>query len=209
MRCCWRPSDRRAHRADRGTLRGGGAAHRPRGHRRPGVRAHRPAGGDLGLSTTSDPPMSHETTVGPHRPARSAEARRPEARRPEARPPEARPPEARPTELCEAVGIGLGSNNFAELGGAGEPRGAGREMKLPRWVLSAHRRTLKNLPPAMKRKASMVLATSSSVTVLCHRMRFPAVQGFEGPRGIRSEEHTSELQSRGHLVCRLLLEKKN
>src|SRR5215208_2730586 len=27
--------------------------------------------------------------------------------------------------------------------------------------------------------------------------------------GDRSEEHTSELQSRGHLVCRLLLEKKN
>src|SRR5439155_22085999 len=30
----------------------------------------------------------------------------------------------------------------------------------------------------------------------------------EGVR-TRSEEHTSELQSRGHLVCRLLLEKKN
>src|SRR5437870_10617693 len=29
-----------------------------------------------------------------------------------------------------------------------------------------------------------------------------------GRRGGRSEEHTSELQSRGHLVCRLLLEKK-
>src|SRR5207253_8820315 len=28
------------------------------------------------------------------------------------------------------------------------------------------------------------------------------------PRDRRSEEHTSELQSRGHLVCRLLLEKK-
>src|SRR2546429_5757229 len=28
-------------------------------------------------------------------------------------------------------------------------------------------------------------------------------------RGARSEEHTSELQSRLHLVCRLLLEKKN
>src|SRR5690625_6422400 len=28
-------------------------------------------------------------------------------------------------------------------------------------------------------------------------------------RSERSEEHTSELQSRGHLVCRLLLEKKN
>src|SRR5690554_7133748 len=29
------------------------------------------------------------------------------------------------------------------------------------------------------------------------------------PNYIRSEEHTSELQSRPHLVCRLLLEKKN
>src|SRR5690625_6892470 len=28
-------------------------------------------------------------------------------------------------------------------------------------------------------------------------------------KALRSEEHTSELQSRGHLVCRLLLEKKN
>src|SRR5437870_9869920 len=34
----------------------------------------------------------------------------------------------------------------------------------------------------------------------------PAVAERPGPR---SEEHTSELQSRGHLVCRLLLEKKN
>src|SRR2546422_8575322 len=30
-----------------------------------------------------------------------------------------------------------------------------------------------------------------------------------GVRRVRSEEHTSELQSRLHLVCRLLLEKKN
>src|SRR3712207_7912905 len=28
-------------------------------------------------------------------------------------------------------------------------------------------------------------------------------------QGVRSEEHTSELQSRQYLVCRLLLEKKN
>src|SRR2546422_3434768 len=35
-------------------------------------------------------------------------------------------------------------------------------------------------------------------------------QRFSGraPEAIRSEEHTSELQSRLHLVCRLLLEKK-
>src|SRR5690625_6566531 len=31
---------------------------------------------------------------------------------------------------------------------------------------------------------------------------------FKGQPDPRSEEHTSELQSRGHLVCRLLLEKK-
>src|SRR2546422_3320274 len=36
------------------------------------------------------------------------------------------------------------------------------------------------------------------------------LNGFEhrGLETIRSEEHTSELQSRLHLVCRLLLEKK-
>src|SRR2546422_5522989 len=31
---------------------------------------------------------------------------------------------------------------------------------------------------------------------------------FDQGYGLRSEEHTSELQSRLHLVCRLLLEKK-
>src|SRR5690625_6647064 len=36
-----------------------------------------------------------------------------------------------------------------------------------------------------------------------HGVRPPAA-----PKIVRSEEHTSELQSRGHLVCRLLLEKK-
>src|SRR5690606_41859610 len=33
--------------------------------------------------------------------------------------------------------------------------------------------------------------------------------GKDKARGKRSEEHTSELQSRENLVCRLLLEKKN
>src|SRR5439155_27215197 len=34
-----------------------------------------------------------------------------------------------------------------------------------------------------------------------------ALVGGASPTRARSEEHTSELQSRGHLVCRLLLEK--
>src|SRR2546422_4577611 len=38
-----------------------------------------------------------------------------------------------------------------------------------------------------------------------HRL---VVVGDHGATGSRSEEHTSELQSRLHLVCRLLLEKK-
>src|SRR5690625_6236842 len=35
----------------------------------------------------------------------------------------------------------------------------------------------------------------------------PSAGGGTGVGGGRSEEHTSELQSRGHIVCRLLLEK--
>src|SRR3712207_8505223 len=39
---------------------------------------------------------------------------------------------------------------------------------------------------------------------------FPApAQRYLGTTYYRSEEHTSELQSRQYLVCRLLLEKKN
>src|SRR5437660_2211961 len=39
-----------------------------------------------------------------------------------------------------------------------------------------------------------------------YRTLYTALKEFE--TDLRSEEHTSELQSRGHLVCRLLLEKK-
>src|SRR5436305_6802219 len=38
---------------------------------------------------------------------------------------------------------------------------------------------------------------------------WPCARGGRRGREFRSEEHTSELQSRPHLVCRLLLEKKN
>src|SRR3989442_10547584 len=40
------------------------------------------------------------------------------------------------------------------------------------------------------------------------RSTSPASSGRPDSRATRSEEHTSELQSRPHLVCRLLLEKK-
>src|SRR5216684_7014384 len=39
-------------------------------------------------------------------------------------------------------------------------------------------------------------------------LRGPGRHGGQHAHDLRSEEHTSELQSRLHLVCRLLLEKK-
>src|SRR5215510_12361575 len=53
--------------------------------------------------------------------------------------------------------------------------------------------------PCARRRRGRRVATAAG----CRRAGSPA----RGPRP-RSEEHTSELQSRGHLVCRLLLEKK-
>src|SRR5439155_23634601 len=43
---------------------------------------------------------------------------------------------------------------------------------------------------------------------LDRRLGRSRIDGRGGAAITRSEEHTSELQSRGHLVCRLLLEKK-
>src|SRR6266508_4919765 len=34
------------------------------------------------------------------------------------------------------------------------------------------------------------------------------IEPVDAPADLRSEDHTSELQSRGHLLCRLLLEEK-
>src|SRR5690625_5505345 len=55
--------------------------------------------------------------------------------------------------------------------------------------------------------ASLLCALAPNISVLIGA-RF--LQGFTASAGVvisrRSEEHTSELQSRGHLVCRLLLE---
>src|SRR5699024_12426789 len=45
-------------------------------------------------------------------------------------------------------------------------------------------------------------------TVLCHPFGVEVDQRLTHALGVRSEEHTSELQSRFDLVCRLLLEKK-
>src|SRR5438876_5081584 len=63
--------------------------------------------------------------------------------------------------------------------------------------------------------AAVALSTSDSVKIWSGTRPItrigPPLLGVIGlvPDQIRSEEHTSELQSPVHLVCRLLLEKKN
>src|SRR3712207_8942040 len=47
-----------------------------------------------------------------------------------------------------------------------------------------------------------------AVLVAYEQGEFPALPSRHAAAGKRSEEHTSELQSRQYLVCRLLLEKK-
>src|SRR5438874_5243898 len=62
---------------------------------------------------------------------------------------------------------------------------------------------LEALPEALRlRMGGVTVETADSAGVALDRI---AVRDYDA----RSEEHTSELQSRRDLVCRLLLEKKN
>src|SRR5690625_6416906 len=49
------------------------------------------------------------------------------------------------------------------------------------------------------------LTTTQTYSRLEHSLGVLAPVAHFAPQDARSEEHTSELQSRGHLVCRLLL----
>src|SRR2546430_8371768 len=48
----------------------------------------------------------------------------------------------------------------------------------------------------------------STTTSISRNWNFSLVEQARGRGSLRSEEHTSELQSQSNLVCRLLLEKK-
>src|SRR5437870_7528483 len=63
-------------------------------------------------------------------------------------------------------------------------------------------------PEAIRGNLHPILHPSRDIPYKGGRRGIVALAHFERMKN-RSEEHTSELQSRGHLVCRLLLEKKN
>src|SRR5439155_8602654 len=83
-----------------------------------------------------------------------------------------------------------------EVGGAGGPPAAPRALGAAQAVSGASVRGASGTEADFRRSSisgSLPDGSASSTLMIWF---------------IRSEEHTSELQSRGHLVCRLLLEKK-
>src|SRR3712207_7637272 len=67
-----------------------------------------------------------------------------------------------------------------------------------------------SLPPAVERAARAILQPRAGPSDRRREMsgRIYETEDFVADLRARSEEHTSELQSRQYLVCRLLLEKK-
>src|SRR3712207_8011327 len=62
---------------------------------------------------------------------------------------------------------------------------------------------------SLRLQAEEAFADPTWRAALNHDLAVRAAENERDPsRGLRSEEHTSELQSRQYLVCRLLLEKK-
>src|SRR2546429_724502 len=80
------------------------------------------------------------------------------------------------------------------------------------WPWSAMRVKCSNISLRTSRRAITApgSAISMKLRVIRQSVTFKAclTQAIFECHGLRSEEHTSELQSRLHLVCRLLLEKK-
>src|SRR3712207_7717535 len=85
----------------------------------------------------------------------------------------------------------------------------------PRSTLFPYTTLFRSHPPSLSRSSNMLvqpMCCGSASVYCCGRGRISqSKQQARQPRpatGLRSEEHTSELQSRQYLVCRLLLEKK-
>src|SRR5690606_40281504 len=72
-----------------------------------------------------------------------------------------------------------------------------------------HSRAPSKWTTASRSRAASTIPVSSSHVGSRNPASRSGSSRISAPNGSRSEEHTSELQSRENLVCRLLLEKKN
>src|SRR3712207_7370554 len=78
----------------------------------------------------------------------------------------------------------------------------------PETISSADARMRTSLCPSKTGCIPLLCPPMDATSVLQRLIRFDTVNPPGDEREARSEEHTSELQSRQYLVCRLLLEKK-
>src|SRR2546422_2052122 len=83
----------------------------------------------------------------------------------------------------------------------------------PRSTLFPYTTLFRSVHPDVLDPASVFAVAEPDPALPVRRVRpvpapLPARPALAGAARSRSEEHTSELQSRLHLVCRLLLEKK-
>src|SRR2546429_6633468 len=78
----------------------------------------------------------------------------------------------------------------------------------PRSTLFPYTTLFRSVIAALDMLAHETLAHKTVVATVMSNAGLDAALKESGGKVVRSEEHTSELQSRLHLVCRLLLEKK-
>src|SRR5437870_3023805 len=84
-----------------------------------------------------------------------------------------------------------------------------REFQIRHAITHSANSSVDHIRPEIHESDTVIqeLRRRNQRTVRCSRLHH-AILHIEIRTEDRSEEHTSELQSRGHLVCRLLLEKK-
>src|SRR5688572_26812122 len=97
----------------------------------------------------------------------------------------------------------FGESMFARQTDASKVAFAGLVMQLARWGFE-----LIDCQMSTSHLASLGAREIPRNEFLRHVRRLTALPPVPSPWAVRSEEHTSELQSQSNLVCRLLLEKK-
>src|SRR5207253_7662112 len=117
-------------------------------------------------------------------------------------------------------GLGSGLGAFISSSGKsliGPDQESSTLLKEGLWCARAGSRGYGSTKKTMCHKAAAITARRGTLLSIQQYLKNPSIEKFLGTGDLRrstprllpkSEEHTSELQSRGHLVCRLLLEKK-